>query len=127
MDYPDAEISIVCVDDLEIRDMNSSYRGKDKSTNVLSFPMQEGESSGINPNLLGDLVISLETADREASESGVTLDERVSQLLIHGILHLIGLDHEKSDLERSMMEEKNLKLLKELGEDSALPFFLDHI
>ncbi len=123
MDYPDAEISILCVDDLEIRDMNSSYRGKDKPTNVLSFPMQEGEFSGIHPNLLGDLVMSLETADREASESGITLDERVSQLLVHGILHLIGLDHEKSERECSRMEEKSLELLKALGEDSALPFF----
>jgi len=121
--YPDAEISISCVDDSEIRQLNKNYRNKDKSTNVLSFSMLEGDFADINPNLLGDLVISLETADKEAVDYGITLNERMSQLLVHGILHLVGFDHEESDSENRRMEKKSLEILSQLGENRSLPYF----
>ena len=79
----DHEISIVIMDDKEIEQLNKTYRGIGKPTNVLAFPMQEGQFSDITPGLLGDVVISLETAEREAVKAGISLEERTSQLLIH--------------------------------------------
>ena len=79
--------------------LNKTYRGISKPTNVLAFPMQEGEFSDITPGLLGDVVISMETAEREAITAEISLEERTSQLLIHGILHLLGFDHERGDAE----------------------------
>lgn len=99
-------------DDAQVRDLNREYRGKDAPTNVLSFPMQEGEFSDITPGLLGDVVISLDTARDEALSAGISTDERVSQLLIHGILHLIGFDHELGDEQAGEMEIKSLELLR---------------
>ncbi|PIE62727.1 MAG: rRNA maturation RNase YbeY [Desulfobacter postgatei] len=108
------EISIVITDDAQVRDLNRKYRGKDAPTNVLSFPMQEGEFSDITPGLLGDVVISLDTARAEALAAGISTDERMSQLLIHGILHLIGFDHELDEKHARVMEEKSLELLKRI-------------
>jgi probable rRNA maturation factor len=108
----DHEISIVITDDVQVRELNRTYRGKDKPTNVLSFPMQEGEFSDITPGLLGDVVISLDTAGAEAQAAEITTDERMSQLLIHGILHLIGFDHELGENQAREMEEKSLELLR---------------
>lgn len=68
---------------------------RDKATNVISFAMQEGEGSGINPLLLGDVVISAETAARDAAEAGIGFEEELWFLLLHGILHLLGYDHER--------------------------------
>ena len=117
------EISIVIMDDPGIRELNASFRGMDKSTNVLSFPMQEGEFSDITPGLLGDVVISLDTAEQEAEQAGISLDERMSQLLIHGILHLLGFDHEVDNSEADRMEEKSLELLRMIEKNSGLPAF----
>jgi probable rRNA maturation factor len=100
------------MDDLQIKELNHSFRGIDRPTNVLSFPMQEGEFSDITPGLLGDVVISAQTAAREAQEAGITLDERMSQLLIHGILHLVGFDHETSKADADDMETKSCELLR---------------
>jgi len=108
----DHEISIVITDDAQVRELNRIYREKDKPTNVLSFPMQEGEFSDITPGLLGDVVISLDTARTEAQAAGISTDERMSQLLIHGILHLIGFDHELGEKQAREMEEKSLELLR---------------
>nr|WP_321402889.1 rRNA maturation RNase YbeY [uncultured Desulfobacter sp.] len=108
----DHELSIVITDDAQVRELNRTYRGKDKPTNVLSFPMQEGEFSDITPGLLGDVVISLDTAEAEALEANISTDERMSQLLIHGILHLIGFDHELGENQALEMEEKSLELLR---------------
>ena len=99
-------------DDAQVRDLNRTYRGKDAPTNVLSFPMQEGEFSDITPGLLGDVVISLDTARAEAIAAGISTDERMSQLLIHGILHLIGFDHELGENQAREMEKKSLELLR---------------
>ncbi len=106
------EISVVILDDKEIGQLNKRYRGIDKPTNVLAFPMQEGQFSDITPGLLGDVVISIETAEKEALLGKISLEERISQLLIHGILHLLGFDHEIGDNEADTMEKKSLELLR---------------
>ena len=106
------EISIVIMDDAQIRELNQGFRGISAPTNVLSFPMQEGEFSGVTPGLLGDVVISAQTADREATDAGITLDERLSQLLIHGILHLLGFDHEAGEANVDEMETRSRELLR---------------
>ena len=93
LNHLDKEIGIVFVDDREIRNLNQKYLKRDRPTNVISFPMAQGEFSEINPHLLGDVVISMETAIREAHELGLSLEEELAFLLIHGILHLLGYGH----------------------------------
>lgn len=115
MDRSDAELSVVIVDDEEIAELNERYLGHKGPTNVIAFPMQEGEFSHINPTLLGDVVISAQTAEREGQESGIGLTGRFEQLLIHGILHLCGYDHEKSEAEAERMEEKSRELWEVIG------------
>ena len=110
-------------DDTQVRDLNRTYRGKDAPTNVLSFPMQEGEFSNITPGLLGDVVISLDTAQAEALSAEISTDERMSQLLIHGILHLIGFDHELGENQAREMEEKSLELLRLIEKNIDLSAF----
>ena len=123
MDCDDHEISIVVTDDAQVRDLNRTYRGKDLPTNVLSFPMQEGEFSDITPGLLGDVVISLDTARAEAIEAKISTDERMSQLLIHGILHLMGFDHELGEDPARKMEKKSLELLRHIEGNPNLTAF----
>ncbi len=123
MEYDDAELSVVITDDPEIQDLNLAHRGLDKPTNVLSFSMLEGEFAQITPNLLGDLVISEDTAFKEATEAGITLEERMSQLLVHGILHLIGFDHEKGEKQSQEMETKSRKLLRLIEDNPELDAF----
>ena len=123
MDCDDHEISIVVTDDAQVRDLNRTYRGKDLPTNVLSFPMQEGEFSDITPGLLGDVVISLDTARAEAIEAKISTDERMSQLLIHGILHLMGFDHELGEDQARKMEKKSLELLRRIESNHDLGAF----
>lgn len=117
------EISIVIMDDKGIEQLNKTYRGIDKPTNVLAFPMQEGEFSNITPGLLGDVVISLTTAEKEAVDAKISLEERLSQLLIHGILHLLGFDHETSDKDAAAMEDKSLELLRIIEKNTHLTAF----
>ncbi|MBF0203318.1 MAG: rRNA maturation RNase YbeY [Desulfamplus sp.] len=121
--YENHEISVVIMDNIHIRELNNLYRGIDSPTNVLSFSMLEGEFSSIS-NLLGDLVISAERAEEESIESGITFDQRMSQLLVHGILHLIGYDHEISDEDAFEMEKKSLELIRLIEPDNdELDFF----
>lgn len=104
---PDSEIAVTIVGDRSIRRLNRDYLGRDKSTNVISFPMQEGEGAGVNPGLLGDVVVSADTAAREAGEAEIPFISRLCFLLLHGILHLTGYDHERSgEEEAARMEEK---------------------
>jgi probable rRNA maturation factor len=119
----DHELSIVITDDAQVRELNRTYRGKDEPTNVLSFPMQEGEFSDITPGLLGDVVISLDTTEAEAIAAGISTDERISQLLVHGILHLFGFDHELGENQAREMEEKSLELLRRIEKNLDLTAF----
>jgi len=108
---PDAFLSVVLVDDIQIREMNHHYLGRDRATNVLSFPMQEGEWKGLNPFLLGDVVISVDTAFRDAAEGGISPESELYFLLIHGILHLTGYNHENvGEAETRRMEAKEDEL-----------------
>lgn len=104
------ELSILFMDDEDITELNRDYRKKDRPTDVLSFPMREGEFGDLNPDLLGDVVISLDTAKRQAEERGETLEEEINLLLIHGILHLLGFDHEKNAAEAKRMQAKEKEL-----------------
>lgn len=112
MGKPDAELSILVVSDDEIAEMNRQYLQRQGPTNVISFPMNEGEFNDINPELLGDVVISVDTAEREAKEAGIDIIERFNDLLIHGILHLLGYDHETGDADAERMAEKSKYLKK---------------
>ncbi len=123
MGYDDHELSVVITDDAHIMALNQTYRGKAKPTNVLSFPMLDGDFASVAPQLLGDLVISVETAMREAEEAGISLDERLSQLMIHGVLHLVGFDHEQGDDEAVEMEQKSLELLRLIEANPNLDYF----
>lgn len=113
LDCPDGELSILIVDDPGIAELNQQYLNRTGPTNVIAFPMREGEFTDISPGLLGDVVISVDTAEREATQGGISIDERFVELLIHGILHLFGYDHENGDEEEALrMEEKSQALLK---------------
>lgn len=117
---PRAELSILLVDDVGMRELNARYRNQDRPTNVLAFPQQTADaaphSAGAvaGPELLGDVVISLDTAAREATAAGTTLDRRLVWLLTHGLLHLLGHDHERSPREAAAMEAAEQKLLQQL-------------
>ena len=111
LECPEAELSVVVVDDAGIQELNRDYLGRDRPTNVISFPMLEGEESGIVPGLLGDVVISADTAARDAEEAGSTFEREFFFLLIHGILHLVGFNHEGvDDAEIARMEAKEDEL-----------------
>jgi len=90
----DAEVSIWICDDEAIAELHAHYFGIEGPTNVISFAQGEGEHSEVEPEMLGDVVISYETAMRDAPEAGNDLDDELAFLLIHGILHLVGYDHE---------------------------------
>ncbi len=101
-----AELSIALVDDATIRVLNGRYRGKPRPTDVLSFSLVEGEFSERRGQLLGDVVISVETAARQARARRRGLDDTVAKLLVHGVLHLLGHDHEEDEEARRMLAEE---------------------
>ena len=109
---PEGELSILVIDDSEIQTLNKKYLNRPGPTNVIAFPMKAGDFSDINPQLLGDVVISMETAGREALQSEITTEKRFAQLLVHGILHLFGFNHEKNRQDARKMEIKSNELLK---------------
>lgn len=111
MGCPDtAELSISIVGDRTIQRLNREYLGKDRPTNVISFSLQEGEFGHLSA-ALGDVVISADTAAREAEAAGISHWERTVFLLLHGILHLSGYDHERSgEAEARRMEQKEREL-----------------
>lgn len=115
----DAEVSVSFVDNAEIRKLNRIYRNKDKSTDVLSFPLGEDGKYDINNEtgayLLGDVVISLETAVKQAYIYGHSLEREVGFLTVHSMLHLLGYDHETSALDAANMNEKQELILEKLG------------
>jgi len=113
----EAELSILVVDDLKIAELNRRYFHREGPTNVIAFPMQAGEFTQINPHLLGDVVISADTAAREGAIAGIGTAMRLRQLLVHGILHLCGYDHVASKPEALQMEKKADSLLQAIEEE----------
>lgn len=115
----DAEVSVSFVDNAEIRRLNKIYRDKDKSTDVLSFPLGENGVYDVNNEtgayLLGDVVISMETAVKQAHIYGHSLEREVGFLTVHSMLHLLGYDHETSALDAAKMHEKEEMILESLG------------
>lgn len=118
LECPDGELSLVLSDDLQITVINRDYLHRDRPTNVIAFPMREGAFSDINPDLLGDVIISLETTAAEARHAGLSLTTRFCQLLVHGILHLFGYDHERDETDAAAMDAKSRELLKIIGQQS---------
>lgn len=112
MDCPDGELSIVIVDDPEMAKLNEKFLDRPGPTNVIAFSMREGPFGEVNPNLLGDVIISVETAAREAKDADISIELRFDQLLIHGTLHLFGFDHEKTPEQAKAMRVKEKELLK---------------
>ena len=104
------ELSIVIVDDREITQLNRQYFHRNRPTNVISFPMAAEDPVSLHSKILGDVVISAETAKRQAEEAGGKAKDEILFLLIHGILHLAGYDHEGAADERKKMEAKEKEL-----------------
>jgi probable rRNA maturation factor len=111
-------LSILFVDDEQIAALNREYLRRSGPTNVIAFSMQEGEFSEITPNLIGDVVISLDTCRRESEAAAMPYEERLDQLLIHGILHLFGYDHVTNENDAARMAAKSDALMTLIG---ALP------
>ena len=115
----DAEVSVSFVDNKEIRQLNKLYRNKDKSTDVLSFPLGENDVYDVNNEtgayLLGDVIISIETAIKQAQMYNHTLEREVGFLTVHSMLHLLGYDHETSPIDAAQMREKEEEVLEYLG------------
>lgn len=116
--HPEGELSILFVDDAQIAAMNARFLKRQGPTNVIAFPMQEGRTAGPDPDLLGDVVVSVDTAEREAMIANLDFEERLVQLLVHGILHLCGYDHERDAVGARRMAAKSRQLLK-LIQDSC--------
>lgn len=106
-----AELSIVMADDAAVRRLNREYRGKDRSTNVLSFP---APVTGARARMLGDVVLAYETVAAEAADQGKDLADHVRHLVVHGILHLLGFDHD-SDADAERMEALETRILATMG------------
>jgi probable rRNA maturation factor len=112
----DKELSILFTDDRRMAQFNLRYMGRAGPTNVLSFPMSDpnapaGQTPDIETGLLGDVVISVDTAEREAQECGETLEHTVDRLLVHGILHLLGHDHVGAEAQAALMEREEERLM----------------
>jgi probable rRNA maturation factor len=113
-----AELGLTFVGDRRMRRLNSQYRQKDRTTDVLAFALREASApcpSRFADGLLGDVVISIPQAIRQAKEGARTLDTELAALMIHGILHLCGYDHERSDTEARRMHRRERMVLRRLG------------
>lgn len=106
----DKSMSIVLVNDIQMHKMNLKFRGKNKSTNVLSFPCD----NEFDDDYIGDVVLSFETIEKESIEQGKSLENHFKHLLVHGILHILGYDHVEDD-ERLVMEKIEVDILKKIG------------
>lgn len=116
-DTADGELSVALVDDDHIRQLNRDFRGQDKPTNVLSFPADDLPDGDLA--LLGDIVLAAETLSREATEQNKSLPDHLSHLTVHGMLHLLGYDHE-IDADAEEMEQLERDILQTL--DIADPY-----
>lgn len=111
LDFNDSEVSLLLVDDDQIREINKNYLHRDCPTNVISFAMTEGAFGDVHPEILGDIILSVETAARDAMECDIDFMDEVEFLLVHGLLHLLGYNHENVE---SREAEKMKKLEREL-------------
>jgi probable rRNA maturation factor len=112
------ELSVALIGDREMRRLNAQYRGKDYPTDVLSFPVDSAVA--LSPPLLGDVIISVDKAAAQARERRRTLDDEMITLLIHGIVHLMGYDHERSAKDAKIMTRLEQKILGQLCERGLL-------
>lgn len=110
-----ASVSVALADDADIQDLNKRFRGFDKPTDVLSFPMDGPDTQG--ERLLGDIIISLTTLEKDAKDAAKALDAHFVHLVIHGFLHLLSYDHEQ-DEEALAMEKTEALILNQLGYDN---------
>lgn len=120
MDSPEGELSVVIVNDDQIAKLNSEYLSRQGSTNVISFAMRDGDFAHLNPDLLGDVIVSIDTAEKEAENAAMDSEERFVQLLVHGILHLFGYEHEDDPQGAKEMETKSKAVLGALDSYSGL-------
>ena len=111
MTSPDVELSISFVNDARIQELNRRYLGRDKPTNVLAFSMREGDFPSLHPQILGDVIVSVDTARRQSNRFGLSETETVTLLMIHGILHLLGYEHEGTKKGARQMALKQRELL----------------
>lgn len=110
---PDCELSLVLCGDEWIAELNQQYLGRSGPTNVLAFPLAEGEDADMAGPLLGDVVVSLPYAAREAADNGLDAGEHAFRLIVHGILHLLGHDHLADEEQARRMEELTERLLEQ--------------
>jgi probable rRNA maturation factor len=108
----DKGATVAFISDRSMRELNRRWRGKRGTTDVLSFPVEQEVWEQVEGKTLGDLVISIEQAARQAKENGLTLNEEIAQLILHGLLHLCGYDHERDEGEMNALE---LRLRRRLG------------
>ncbi len=107
----EVDLGVFLVDDDQIRETNRDYLDRDRPTNVISFPMKGGALDDIHPEMLGDIVLSIETAARDARAENFDIMDEVEFLLIHGLLHLMGYDHENGEArETTMMQQREREL-----------------
>ena len=111
---PNSEISIILVNDDKIRKLNKEYRGKDKATDVLAFPQDEEALGDQGGPLLGDVVVSVETARQQAREHCLSDEEELILLVVHGALHLFGYDHDRSIKDKKKMQETTKKIFRRI-------------
>ena len=95
-----------------MRRLNRQWRGKDKTTDVLSFSYREGPHAIIQPQVMGDIVISVPQAERQAVAAGIPVGKEIERLLVHGFVHLLGYDHERGELDSARMKRKERQLLR---------------
>jgi len=110
----DSEVSVKFTSDAEVRALNATWRGKDKATNVLSFPMAAEEELA-SAQLLGDIVLAFGICATEAAHKHVGIETHAAHLVVHGTLHLLGYDHETSDEDAEEMEEAERRALASIG------------
>jgi probable rRNA maturation factor len=113
-DLSDSEVSVKFTSDEEVRALNAQWRGKDKPTNVLSFPMAE-ESELAGAQLLGDVVLAHGVCAAEAADNRVPIETHAAHLVVHGTLHLLGYDHETSEADAEEMEQVERRALAAIG------------